>query len=132
MSANRPRPVRDHRRHTLSSNCDHTFFLNESYSPFFLIVCKSPSIVDFCVALNGSSEVLNRLRGRTSGSSSARLLPIVSTEAMMATVMRWRRAKEFAKQMNREVAIMGDASPPGINSSQGALIAAKHCCQDLS
>lgn len=38
----------------------------------------------------------------------------------------------IAKQMNREVAIMGDASPPGINSSQAALIAAKHCCQDLS
>ena len=89
-------------RHTLSSNCDHTFFLSKSYSPFFLIVCNSPSIVDFCVALNGSSDVLNRLRGRYCGSLSVVALLIASTEAMMATFMRWRSVNKIVKQMNKD------------------------------
>lgn len=58
-------------------------------------------MVDFCVALIGSSEVLNRLRGRNSGSSSACLLPIVSTEAIIATVVRGACAAKVAKQMHK-------------------------------
>ena len=57
--------------------------------------------MDFCAALNGSSEVLNRLRGINSGSSSAYLLPMISTDAMMATVMGWGGVVRVAKQMDR-------------------------------
>lgn len=56
--------------HTLSANCDQTFFLSVSYSPFFLIVCNMLSMDDFCVEVNGSSEALNRFRGTEAGSSS--------------------------------------------------------------
>ena len=67
---------------TLSVYSDHIFFLNASYSPFFLIVCSRLSIVERWVELRGRSDVLNLLRGRKTSSSLDRTVGTISIAAI--------------------------------------------------
>lgn len=68
---------------TLSTYCDQTCLRNASYSPFFLIVWSSPSIVDRCAELRGSSEILNLFRETRGYSSNRRLLSLLRIEAII-------------------------------------------------
>lgn len=75
---------------------------------------------------------MNRLRGRISGSSSACLLPIVSTEAMATTVMRWTIVDGVVKQKNGglNTRFLNEVPAKGRLSRQS--VAAKTLSQELS
>ena len=68
---------------TLSVYRDHTSFLNESNSPFFLIVCSRLSMEERWMALSGRSDVLIFFRCGRIGSSAGCLLAAAISVAIV-------------------------------------------------
>lgn len=68
---------------TLAVNCDQTFFLNESNSPFFLIVCSKLSIDERCIAFKGRSDVRSFFRCGGNVSSDSDLLATAISDGIV-------------------------------------------------